>query len=88
MELTPQQWENVKKLFEEALDRPPDERVSFLAAAAPDPEVKREVGRLLVHHVESGGFLSRVVIPGAEAGNRRTRDQSRGGLREIGRAHV
>jgi eukaryotic-like serine/threonine-protein kinase len=62
MELTPQQWEIVKKLFECALEKPSDERASFLAAAAQDFAVRREVERLLAHHVESGGFLSSPVI--------------------------
>ena len=37
MELTPQQWENVKALFEIALEKTPAERNSFLASAAQDP---------------------------------------------------
>jgi eukaryotic-like serine/threonine-protein kinase len=63
MELTPQQWENVKALFEVALEKAPTERSSFLASAAHDPEVRREVDRLLAHHVESGGLLSSPAIP-------------------------
>jgi eukaryotic-like serine/threonine-protein kinase len=64
MELTPQQWENVKALFEIALEKPPTERISFLATSAPDSLVQREVVRLLAHHVESGGFLSSPVFAG------------------------
>src|SRR5271154_3241411 len=63
MELTPQQWENVKALFEIALEKAPAERTSFLAAAAQDSLVRREVERLLAHHVESGDFLSNPVVP-------------------------
>jgi serine/threonine protein kinase/tetratricopeptide (TPR) repeat protein len=62
MGLTPQQWENVKALFEVALDKAPAERNSFLASSAEDPEVRREVERLLAHHVESGGLLSTPVV--------------------------
>ena len=64
MELTPQQWENVKALFEVALEKSSAERTSFLAAAAPDSQVQREVERLLAHHIESGGFLSKPVFAG------------------------
>jgi serine/threonine protein kinase/tetratricopeptide (TPR) repeat protein len=64
MELTPQQWENVKALFESALDRSPAERTSFLAQATQDPAVRTEVERLLSHHLESGGFLSHAAVPG------------------------
>lgn len=65
MELTPQQWENVKTLFESALEKNPAERSSFLSGAVQDALVRREVERLLAHHVESGGFLSRSAIPDA-----------------------
>src|SRR5215469_5719059 len=58
MELTPQQWENVKALFETALEKTPSDRNSFLATASQDSIVRHEVERLLAHHVESGGFLS------------------------------
>ncbi len=63
MELTPQQWEIVKALFETALEKPPSERTSFLAGAVHDAAVRSEVERLLAHHVESGGFLSRAAVP-------------------------
>src|ERR1035438_1508657 len=63
MELTPQQWENVKALFELALEKTPTERTSFLAGAAQDSAVRSEVERLLAHHVESGGFLSHPAVP-------------------------
>ena len=63
MELTPEQWENVKALFENALEKTPAERTSFLAGAAQDSAVRREVERLLAHHIESGGFLSKAAVP-------------------------
>src|SRR5579864_1149330 len=62
MELTPQQWENVKALFEIALEKTPSDRNSFLAKSAQDSVVRNEVERLLAHHVESGGFLSRPAL--------------------------
>ena len=66
MELTPQQWENVKALFESALERTPAERPAFVAGAAQDADVRREVERLLAHHVESGGLLSSPVLAGGQ----------------------
>ena len=71
MELTPQQWETVKALFEDALEKPPAERSAFLAGAAQDSAVRREVERLLAHHVESGGFLSKAVVPNSKRGSSR-----------------
>jgi eukaryotic-like serine/threonine-protein kinase len=65
MELTQQQWETVKKLFESALEKAPDERDALLAAATQDSLVRREVERLLAHHVESGGFFSSPVFSAA-----------------------
>jgi eukaryotic-like serine/threonine-protein kinase len=59
MDLTSQQWETVKALFERALERSPAERASFIAVEAQDSAVQSEVERLLAHHLESGGFLSR-----------------------------
>src|SRR5579862_2884009 len=67
MELTPQQWENVKALFESALEKNPTERGSFLEGATQDPAVRGEVERLLAHHVESGGFLSQPAVAAAAA---------------------
>jgi eukaryotic-like serine/threonine-protein kinase len=58
MELTPQQWEKVKALFEGALEKTPAERTSYIAVAEHDSHVRIEVERLLAHHVESGGFFS------------------------------
>src|SRR5579863_7113362 len=66
MELTPQQWEIVKKLFEGALEKAPPERAAFLIQATADSQVRREVERLLTYH-ESGGFLSNPVLAGAVA---------------------
>ena len=63
MEWTPQQWENVKALFEVALEKSPAERSSYLAGATQDSRVQREVERLLAHHLDSGGFLSKPISP-------------------------
>ncbi len=73
MELTPQQWENVKALFETALEKTPAERTAFLAEAAPDSAVRSEVERLLAHHVESGGFLSKAAVPDPVSGRASSR---------------
>jgi len=67
MGLTPQQWENVKALFESALEKAPADRSAFLAGAATDSVVRYEVERLLAHHVESGGFLSHLAVTSNDA---------------------
>ncbi|MFZ0479863.1 MAG: protein kinase [Terriglobales bacterium] len=76
MELTPQQWENVKALFESALEKTPAERSSFLNSAAADSQVRHEVERLLAHYVESGGFLSDPAIPRSSTSLARRPSQS------------
>jgi eukaryotic-like serine/threonine-protein kinase len=58
MELTPEQWERVKALFETILDKPSVERSALVATANDDPAVLEEVGRLLRSHSEAGQFLS------------------------------
>jgi len=75
MELTPQQWENVKALFELALEKAPGERTSFLAGAE-DSDVRREVERLLAHHADSGGFLSQPAVPERSPSPSPTKNQS------------
>jgi eukaryotic-like serine/threonine-protein kinase len=47
-----ERWQEVKALFEAALDRPPSNRGAFLAATATDPETRREVESLLAAHRE------------------------------------
>jgi hypothetical protein len=42
-----EQWRQVEKLYHAALERPPSQREAFLADAAEDEEVRREVASLL-----------------------------------------
>ncbi len=58
MGLTPDQWENVKELFEAALEKPAPEHASFLANACSDSVVRNEVERLLANHTAGSSFLS------------------------------
>ena len=64
MELTPEQWERVKALFETILDKPLAERSAILATANDDPAILEEVGRLLRSHRDAGHFLSVSPLPG------------------------
>jgi eukaryotic-like serine/threonine-protein kinase len=51
-------WSRVKEMFEAALQRPPDERASFLRdACGRDEALHREVATLVAAHDEAGGFL-------------------------------
>ena len=57
MELTPAQWDQVKTLFESALEQDVESRASFLARRCPDPEVRSELDRLLADFQEMGSFI-------------------------------
>jgi serine/threonine protein kinase len=57
--MDPERWREVDRLFEEALDRPPEERPAFLdAACAGDAALRREVEHLLAADEEGAGFLA------------------------------
>ena len=53
-----ERWEQIKALFEDALDRSPEERQKFLERLRlKDPEAASEVIRLLRSYEEAGEFL-------------------------------
>src|SRR5208283_4588832 len=62
MEPQPTKWETVKRLFETALETPPDELASFLAENSPDPETRAEVERLLQEYRQAENFLSTPAV--------------------------
>jgi Tol biopolymer transport system component len=56
--VTSGQWEEVKRLFHEALDRPVDGHAAWIAQQCRgDPEVGAEVERLITAHLEAGSFI-------------------------------
>jgi serine/threonine protein kinase len=59
-------WPRVKALFQATVERPPDERAAFLAAATgDDAALRREVESLLTADISDRSFLDR--LPGASA---------------------
>jgi eukaryotic-like serine/threonine-protein kinase len=53
-------WQRVKQLVADAVERPPAERASFLAAAcAGDEALQREVKALIAAHDQAGDFFER-----------------------------
>src|SRR2546426_8551252 len=63
-------WRQVKALFAEALDRAPDARPAFLAAACPhDAAMRHEVEELLAADAEAASFIEEpaMLVPGASA---------------------
>jgi serine/threonine protein kinase len=56
--MTPDRWRQVDDLFNAALERPPQERITFLKeTCADDLELRREVESLLKQHDPAAGFL-------------------------------
>jgi len=65
--VTPERWRRVEELFEAALELPEAERGAFLDhAGAGDPELRREVARLLKSERRGEGFLEGVVEGGLD----------------------
>ncbi len=80
--MTEQRWEQVKRLFQEALERPPEERDAFVEqACADDTTLRIELLSLLRSHDEAAGFLR---DPPAELAAR-ILEQERAGASLVGR---
>ena len=60
--MTPQQWEEVKEHFYEALKLPADARQLYLAQTCSSEIVRLEAKRLLVEHSRAHGFLSQAAM--------------------------
>jgi serine/threonine protein kinase/Tol biopolymer transport system component len=61
--MTPERYQLIGQLFDEALERPPEERATFLAGACgAEAGLRAEVEKLLANHVESEQFLSRPAM--------------------------
>jgi serine/threonine protein kinase/tetratricopeptide (TPR) repeat protein len=57
--VTPERWQEVKKVLAEALERAPNERQAYLEQTCADPALRREVESLILQHEQSGGsFLA------------------------------
>lgn len=56
--MTPEQWEQIKDIFQSALDREPDKRPAFLdEACCGNRELQNEVARLMSLHEKAGDFI-------------------------------
>jgi serine/threonine protein kinase/tetratricopeptide (TPR) repeat protein len=57
MELTPDKWDRVKLLFEEAVRRDPEMREAFLVEACPQNDERALVKSLVLAHMQADHFL-------------------------------
>jgi serine/threonine protein kinase len=61
--MTPEQWQKVEAVLQEALDRPPQERVSFLdEACIGDEQLLDEARSLVKAYDEAGDFIEQPAI--------------------------
>jgi serine/threonine protein kinase len=61
--MTPQQWQRIEELFEAAVEVPNNERAAFLERRCPgDPDLQRELRRLVQHHETAGNFMRQPLV--------------------------
>ena len=61
--MTPERWQEIEAVFQEALERPPLERASFVDhACAGDEELKEEATTLIAAYDEAGGFIEQPAM--------------------------
>jgi serine/threonine protein kinase len=61
--MTPDQWQKVESVLQEALDRPPGDRVSFLdEACAGDDELLKEANSLIDAYENAGNFIEEPAL--------------------------
>jgi hypothetical protein len=88
--MTPDRWQRLDRIFQEALEREGAQRGEFLdGACAGDPDLRREVDSLLLAHAGVGAFLEApAMLPaGARLGRYQLRGPlGAGGMGEVHRA--
>src|SRR6185369_9976472 len=61
--MTPERWQEIEAVFQEALDRPPLGRASFLNnACGGDEALKEEATTLIAAHDEAGVFIEQPAM--------------------------
>lgn len=64
--MTPERWQQVKEIFQSALERAPGERSAFLAnACGGDESLRKEVESLIAAHEKDGSFIDSPAYQGA-----------------------
>jgi len=76
--MTPERWQQVKQIFQSAIERPPGERVGFISeACAGDPALRSEVESLISSHDQAGHSIQAMA---AEAATEMLADHSTGSV--------
>ena len=67
--MTSERWQQVKRLFHDACERAPEERIAFLDAACDgDAELRMEIESLLAVHERAGDFMQQPAMNVAPPG--------------------
>jgi Tol biopolymer transport system component len=62
--MTPERWQRIERLYQEAHGKPPADRAAYFAAAcAGDEEMRRDVESLLTESASGDGFLATPPLP-------------------------
>jgi serine/threonine-protein kinase len=93
--VTPERWQEVKKVLAGALERSPEQRHAYLGQACTDPDLRREVESLISAHEQGDGtFMEQVpsntgtLKNGAKIGTYTIQEPiGSGGMGEVYRAH-
>jgi serine/threonine-protein kinase len=65
--LTPERWQEVKKVLADALERAPAQRPAYLDQACPEPDLRREVESLIAAHEQGqSSFLTQPPVQAKE----------------------
>ena len=86
--MTPERWQQVKQIFQSAIERPPAERDGFISeACANDPALRSEVESLISSHDQAGHSIQAMA---AEAATEMLADHSKGTIvgKQIGHYQV
>ena len=64
--MTPERWQQLKQIFQSALERKPAERSAFLSqACAGDPALRGEVESLISSHDQAGDSMEAMAAEAA-----------------------
>src|SRR5919106_1259232 len=64
--MTPERWQQLKQIFQSALERNPAERSAFLSrACADDPALRSEVESLIASHDQAGDSIEAMAAEAA-----------------------
>src|SRR5690348_1864968 len=67
MDITPDNWNRIKELFEAALGLEPSHRAAFLAENCDTKSLRQQIEMPLVNYEEAGSFLDEPILNASNA---------------------